>query len=63
MIDQFRSRSVSVECLKKGAAAVLEWPVRRLNISFDMGFLSMDCVVHVWCLCTKGRVTCMNAVI
>ena len=25
------------ECLKKGGMAVLEWLVRLLNISFDMG--------------------------
>ena len=26
-----------VECLKKGVMAVLEWLVRLLNVSFDMG--------------------------
>ena len=26
-----------VECLKKGGMAVLEWLVRLLNLSFDMG--------------------------
>ena len=31
-----------VECLKKGAMAVLEWLVRLLNISFDMGVVPMD---------------------
>ena len=49
-----------VECLKKGGMAVLEWLVRLLNISFDMGFVPMDwrgaCIV----LCTKGRVTNEN---
>ena len=32
-----------VECLKKGCIAVLEWLVRLLNFSFDMGVIvSMD---------------------
>ena len=31
-----------VECLKKGGMAVLEWLVRLLNLSFDMGVLPMD---------------------
>ena len=31
-----------VECLKKGGMAVLEWLVRLLNLSFDMGFVPMD---------------------
>ena len=26
-----------VECLKNGGTAVLEWPVRLLNVSFGMG--------------------------
>ena len=34
-----------VECLKKGGMAVLEWLVRLLNLSFDMGV-----VVLIWCL-------------
>ena len=33
-----------VECLKKGGMAVLEWLVRLLNFSFDMGVVPMDCV-------------------
>ena len=45
-----------VECLKKGAMAVLEWLVRLLNLSFDMGVVPMD-----WRgACTKGRVTNVN---
>ena len=31
-----------VECLKKGCMAVLEWLVRLLNISFDMGVVPVD---------------------
>ena len=31
-----------VECFKKGDMAVLEWLVRLLNLSFDMG------VVPIW---------------
>ena len=31
-----------VECLKKGRMAVLEWLVRLLNLSFDVGVVPMD---------------------
>ena len=31
-----------VECVKKGCMAVLEWLVRMLNVSFDMGVIPMD---------------------
>ena len=31
-----------VECLQKGGIAVLEWLVRLLNVSFDMGVVPMD---------------------
>ena len=31
-----------VECLKKCGMAVLEWLVRLLNLSFDMGIVPMD---------------------
>ena len=31
-----------VECLKKGGIAALEWLVRLLNLSFDMGVLPID---------------------
>ena len=31
-----------VECLKKGGMAVLEWLVRLLNLSFNMGVVPMD---------------------
>ena len=32
-----------VECLKKDGMGVLEWLVRLLNLSFDMGVVPMDC--------------------
>ena len=32
-----------MECFKKGGMAVLEWLVRLLNVSFDMGIVPMDC--------------------
>ena len=44
-----------VECLKKGGMSVLEWLVRLLNLSFDMGFVPMDwrgaCIVPLY----KGK--------
>ena len=44
-----------VECLKKGGMAVLEWLVRLLNLSFDMGVVPRDwrgaCKVHLY----KGK--------
>ena len=44
-----------VECLKKGGMAVLEWLVRLLNVSFDMGVVPMDrrgaCMVPLY----KGK--------
>ena len=39
--------SFPVECLKKGGMAVLEWLVRLLNVSFDMGVVPM--YWHVAC--------------
>ena len=36
-----------VECLKKGAMAVLDWLVRLLNLSFDMGVCTYGLA---WCL-------------
>ena len=33
---------LSVECLKKGGVAVLEWLVSLLNLSFDMEVVPMD---------------------
>ena len=30
------------ECLKKGGMAILEWLVRLLNLSFNMGVVPMD---------------------
>ena len=32
-----------VECLKTGGMAVLEYLVRLLNVSFDLGVVPMDC--------------------
>ena len=32
----------SVECVKKGGMAVLEWLVRLLNLSFDLGVVPID---------------------
>ena len=31
-----------VECLKKGGMKVLEWLIRLLNLSFNMGVVPMD---------------------
>ena len=31
-----------VACLKKDGTAVLEWLVRLLNVSFDIGVVPMD---------------------
>ena len=49
-VDEF-----PVECLKKGGMAVLEWLVRLLNLSFDMGVVPIDwcgaCIVPLY----KGR--------
>ena len=45
-----------VECLKNGGMAVLEWLVRLLNLSFDMGVVPMDRRGA----CIKGRVTNVN---
>ena len=36
-----------VECLNKGGMAVLEWLVRLLNLSFDMGLYLLTGVVLV----------------
>ena len=49
-----------VECLKKDGMAVLEWLVRLLNLSFDMGVVLMywrgACIVPL----NKGRVISVN---
>ena len=41
-----------VECLKKSGMAVLEWLVRLLNVSFDIGVVPMDwhgvCIVTLY---------------
>ena len=54
-----------VECVKKGSMAVLQWLVRLLNISFDMGVVTMDrrgaCIVALYkekgykCECSNSR--------
>ena len=54
-----------VECVKKGGMAELEWLVRRLNLSFDMGVVPMDwcsaCIVPLYkgkvdkCECSNSR--------
>ena len=55
----------SVECLRKGGMAVLEWLVRLLNLSFDMRVVPMDwrgaCIVPLYkgkgdkCECSHSR--------
>ena len=54
-----------VECLKKDGMSVLEWLVRLLNLSFDMGVVPMDwrcaCIVLLYkekgekCECSTSR--------
>ena len=54
-----------VECLKKCGIGVLEWLVRLLNISFNMGVVPMDwrgaCIVPLYkwkgdkCECCNSR--------
>ena len=57
-----------MECLKKGGMAVLEWLVRLLKLSFDMGVVPMDCRgacivplhkgkgdIHTVCECSNSR--------
>ena len=54
-----------MECLKKGGIAVLEWLVRQLNVSFDMGVVPIDwcgaCIVPLYkwkgdkCECSNSR--------
>ena len=48
-----------MECLKKGRIAVLEWQVRLLNVSFDIGAVPTDfrvaCIVPLY----KGKVICV----
>ena len=49
-----------MECLKKGDMAVLEWIVRLLNLSFDIGVVPMDwqgaCIAPLY----KGKCECCN---
>ena len=54
-----------MECLKKGGMAVLEWLVKLINLSFDMGVVPMDwrgaCIVPLYkekgdkCECSNSR--------
>ena len=54
-----------VECLKNGGVVVLEWLVRLLNLSFDVGVVPMDwsaaCRVPLYkgqgdkCECSNSR--------
>ena len=54
-----------MECLKKDGIAVLEWLVRLLNLSFNVGVLPMDwcgaCIVPLYkgngdkCECSNSR--------
>ena len=56
---------LTVECLKKGGTAVVEWLVRPLNQSFDMWVVPMDwrgaCIVPLYkgkgdkCECSDER--------
>ena len=50
-----------MECLKKGGMTMLEWLVRLMNGSYDMGLYLWTGVVHVMCPCTKGRVIASNS--
>ena len=53
------------KCLKKGGMATLEWLVRLVNLSFDMGVVPMDwhgaCLVPLYkgkgdkCQCSNSR--------
>ena len=49
-----------MDCFKKGGKAVLEWLVRLLNVSFDIGVVPMDWLGACKVPCTKGRVTSVN---
>ena len=61
-----------VECIKKGAMAVLEWQVRLLNLSFDMGVVPISwrgaCIVPLYkgkgdkCECSNSRGICSLSV-
>ena len=54
-----------MQCLNKGGMAVLEWLVRLLNISFDMGVVPMDwrgaCIMPMYkgkgdkCECSNSK--------
>ena len=60
MVDGFPA-----ECLKKGGMALVEWLVRLLNVSFDMGVVPMNwhgtCIVPLYkgkgnkCECSSSR--------
>ena len=53
-----------VEYVKKGGISVLEWLVRLLNVSFDMGVVPIcTVVVHVLRPYGNGRLTNVNVAI
>ena len=62
-----------VKCLKNGGMAVLDWLVRLLNLSFDMGIVPMAwrgaCVVTLYkvkgdkCRCSNSRGTSLLSVL
>ena len=53
-----------VECLKKGGMTLLEWLIRLLNLSFDMGVIHMDwrgaCIVPL-CKGKGDKCECSNS--
>ena len=67
-VNEMKSRNApgldgfTVECSQKGVMAVLEWLVRQLNASFNMGVVPMDwrgaCIAPY----TKERVSSVNVV-
>ena len=62
-----------VEFFKKGGMEVLEWLVRMLNVSFEMGSVPMDwraaCIVHQCkgkgdkCECSNSRCISLLSVV
>ena len=53
-----------VKCSQKGGMAVLDWLVRLLNLSFDMGVVPMDwcgaCIVSLY-KCKGDKCECSNS--
>ena len=62
-----------LECLKKGGMAVLEWLVRLLSLSFDMGVVPVGwlgaCIMPLsnWkgdkCECSNSRGICLSSLV